>query len=134
MTAESPPNPLLLDVAMGLSMACGVFANLCLVLRFAERSVKKMTLLCIILLSTNGSCIPPRLSFKLTVVKIVEFINIPAVVIFALTHRPTEEFVYGQSFWLTVCSMIVSTTTNITLIIDYSHTKDFAKSGTLTYY
>ena len=50
-------------VAMSLSMACGVLANICLVLRFAERSIKKMTLLCIVLLSMNGSCLPSRLLF-----------------------------------------------------------------------
>lgn len=57
---KSAPTPLLLDVAMGLSMTCGVLANLCLILRFTERNVKKMTLLCIILLSMNGSCVPPE--------------------------------------------------------------------------
>lgn len=58
-TAESRPNPLLV-VPMSLSMACGVLANICLVLRFAERSVEKMTLLCIIFLSINGSCLTPE--------------------------------------------------------------------------
>lgn len=58
---ESRPNHLILVVAMSLSLTCGVLANICLVLRFAERSVKEMTLLCIILLSINGSCLPPRL-------------------------------------------------------------------------
>lgn len=60
---EAPPTPLYLIVVMSLSMVCGVLANICLVLRFAERSIKKMTLLCIILLSMNGSCLPSRLSF-----------------------------------------------------------------------
>jgi hypothetical protein len=59
-TVKSAPNPLLLDVAMGLSMACGVLANVCLILRFTERNVKKMTLLCIISLSMNGSCVSPE--------------------------------------------------------------------------
>lgn len=61
VTLHTRPSPPLLVVAMGLSMACGVLANICLVLRFAERSVKKMTLLCIILLSMHGSCLTPRL-------------------------------------------------------------------------
>ena len=60
---EAPPTPLYLIFAMSLSMVCGVLANICLVLRFAERSIKKMTLLCIILLSMNGSCLPSRLLF-----------------------------------------------------------------------
>jgi hypothetical protein len=63
---EARPRTLHHIVAMSLSMACGVLANICLVLRFAERSVKKMTLLCIVLLSINGSCLSSRLLFLLT--------------------------------------------------------------------
>ena len=66
VTLEARPNPLYHVVAMSLSLACGVLANICLVLRFAERSIKKMTLLCILLLSMNGSCLPSRLQFFLT--------------------------------------------------------------------
>lgn len=62
---------------------------------------------------------------------IVELINIPAVIIFAVTHRFDDGLIYGQSFWMTVCSMVVSATTNIILIIDYIHTKHFIESGTL---
>ena len=58
VTLESRPSSPLLVAAMSVSMACGVLANFFLVLRFAERSVRKMTLLCIILLSVNGSCLP----------------------------------------------------------------------------
>ena len=57
------PAPFHHIVAMGLSMACGTLANICLVLRFAERNIKKMTLLCIFLLSMSGSCLPSKLSF-----------------------------------------------------------------------
>ena len=63
---KARPRPLHLIVAMSVSMACGVLANICLVLRFAERSIKKMTLLCIILLSMNGSCLSSRHLFLLT--------------------------------------------------------------------
>jgi hypothetical protein len=66
MTLGAPPNFLYHSVAMSLSLACGVLANICLVLRFSERSIKRMTLLCILLLSMNGSCLPSRLSFLLT--------------------------------------------------------------------
>lgn len=62
-TLESRPTPALLVAAMSVSMACGVLANFFLVLRFAERSVKKMTLLCIVLLSVNGSCLLLGISF-----------------------------------------------------------------------
>jgi len=47
-------NPLLLQLAMGISMGCGVIASACLVVRFAERNVKLMTHLCIIFLSLHG--------------------------------------------------------------------------------
>lgn len=60
---QSSPNPFLLNVAVSLSMACGVLANFCLVLRFSERRVRTMTLLCIILLSVNGSCVFPESLF-----------------------------------------------------------------------
>ena len=57
------PNPLYLTVAMSLSLACRILVNICIALRFAERSIKKMTLLCILLLSMIGLCLPSRLSF-----------------------------------------------------------------------
>ena len=66
MTLEASPSSLHHIVTMSLSMACGALANICLVLRFAERSIKNMTLLCIFLLSMNGSCLPSRLAFFLT--------------------------------------------------------------------
>jgi hypothetical protein len=105
-------NPLVLDIAMGFSMACGILANTCLVVRFSERRIKLMTMLCIMFLTFH------------------DLINIPAVTAFGVVHRFDDGFTYGQSFWLTVCSTIVSTATNITLIYDYVYTKDFRSSGT----
>ncbi len=55
---EVKQNPLLLDVGMGFSMACGVLANTCLVIRFSERRIKLMTILCIIFLSLHGTSRP----------------------------------------------------------------------------
>ena len=49
------PLPPLLDSAMSLSMACGVLASTCLVIRFAERKIKLMTLLSIIFLTLHGT-------------------------------------------------------------------------------
>ncbi|KAF9486281.1 voltage-gated potassium channel [Pholiota conissans] len=108
---EVRPNPVLLDVAMGFSMACGILANICLVIRFSERRIKLMTALCIMFLSLH------------------DIINIPAVTIFGVIHRFDDGFTYGQSFWLTVCSTIFSTATNFTLIFDYLNTRDFTHSG-----
>ncbi|KAF5318422.1 hypothetical protein D9619_010924 [Psilocybe cf. subviscida] len=108
---EVQDNPLLLDVAMGFSMACGVLANTCLVVRFSERRIKLMTMLCIMFLTLH------------------DLINIPAVTAFGVLHRFDDGFTYGQSFWLTVCSTIFSTATNFTLIYDYIYTEDFGTSG-----
>ncbi|CAA7270244.1 unnamed protein product [Cyclocybe aegerita] len=80
VTIEVRPNPLMLDMAMGMSMGCDI-------------------------------------------------INIPAVTIFGIQHRFDDGFTYGQSFWMTVCSTLASTATNITLIVDYARTTDFAQSG-----
>ncbi len=55
VTTEIRPNPILLNVAMGFSMACAVLANAFLVIRFAERSVKLMTLASIGFLTLQGS-------------------------------------------------------------------------------
>lgn len=56
---EVRPNPILLDVSMGLSMGCGVLASACLVVRFAERMIKQMTFLCILFLTLHG-VYPPQ--------------------------------------------------------------------------
>lgn len=47
-----------------------------------------------------------------------------------MIHRYDDIFIYGQSFWMTVCSTVISTATNIILITDYSRTKNFTKCGT----
>jgi hypothetical protein len=54
LTIESRPNSLLLDLGMGFSMACSVLANICLIVRFAERKVLGMTWLCILFLTLHG--------------------------------------------------------------------------------
>ena len=52
---ESRPNPLLLDLATGLSVGCGVLACASLVVRFAERRIRLMTLLSIAFLTLHGA-------------------------------------------------------------------------------
>lgn len=52
--AASKPNPPLLDVGIALSIFCAVLANLCLVVRFLERRIKTMTILCTLFLSIHG--------------------------------------------------------------------------------
>ncbi|KAJ3496516.1 hypothetical protein NLJ89_g10474 [Agrocybe chaxingu] len=129
VTVEVRPNPLLLDLSMGLSMGCGVLASACLVVRFTERKVRLMTFACIVFLTLHGIF---SLSFPLLKSRPIlkpDIINIPAVTIFGIQRRFDDGFTYGQSFWMTVCSTLASTATNITLIIDYVRTKDFAQSG-----
>lgn len=50
----SKPNPPLFDVGIALSLVCAVLANVCLVIRFLERRIKTMTILCTLFLSIHG--------------------------------------------------------------------------------
>ncbi|EJD43365.1 voltage-gated potassium channel [Auricularia subglabra TFB-10046 SS5] len=108
---ERRDNPVLLDVGLAISMACGVLANVFLVLRFLEKRPRAMTLLTIIALTIH------------------DIINIIAVAWFGVAHRFNDGFTYGEPFWITLCSTIASTFVNVTLVIDFLATKDFAKSG-----
>jgi hypothetical protein len=54
MTIEIRPNSFLLNLGMGISMACSVLANICVIVRFAERKVLVMTWLCIFFLTLHG--------------------------------------------------------------------------------
>ena len=47
-------NPLFLDVSLGISLACAVIANLCLITRFLEVRVKTMTIFCAAFLTIHG--------------------------------------------------------------------------------
>ena len=59
----------------------------------------------------------------------IDLINIAAVTIFGVEHRFDDGFTYGEAFWMTLCSTIASTITNISLIVDLIRTPDFAKRG-----
>ena len=48
------PNTLILVLGLALSLACCVIANICLFLRFMEKKVKAMTLLCVAFLTLHG--------------------------------------------------------------------------------
>src|ERR1700678_2467637 len=70
---------------------------------------------------------PPKLSLTAK----TDPINTSAVTIFGVqVHRFHDNFAFGQSFRSTVCSTLISTITNIALIIDYYRMKDFVNSGT----
>ena len=55
MTTEIRPNPVLLDVGIAFSMAFAFLANAFLVVRFAERGIKLMTLASIVFLTLHGT-------------------------------------------------------------------------------
>ncbi|EPQ53675.1 voltage-gated potassium channel [Gloeophyllum trabeum ATCC 11539] len=110
-TVDYRSNPSILVAGLCISMASGIIANLCLIMRFLEKRVKSMTILCVVFLTIH------------------DVINIVAVTIFGVAHRYDDGFTYGQAFWMTVCSTIASVVTNVTLIADVVRTKDFAKSG-----
>ncbi|KAL0061386.1 Potassium channel [Marasmius tenuissimus] len=111
LTVETKPNTLILNVGLGFSMVCAVIANVALVVRFLEIRVRVMTLICVGALTIH------------------DIINITAVTIFGIEHRFDDGYTYGTSFWMTLCSTIASTATNLTLIIDVIRTPDFGNSG-----
>ncbi|EJT99411.1 voltage-gated potassium channel [Dacryopinax primogenitus] len=111
ITVDYQPNPTILDVGLGISMAAGVIANLALFARFLERRVLVSTIVATVALAVH------------------DVINIAIVTIFGVIHRFNDGFTYGEAFWITVCSTIASTFVNITLIYDLVKTKDFARSG-----
>ncbi|KAL0579653.1 Potassium channel [Marasmius crinis-equi] len=111
LTVETKPNTMVLNVGLGLSMACALIANVALVTRFLEKHVHRMTLTCVVALTIH------------------DIINITAVTIFGIEHRFDDGFTYGTSFWMTLCSTIASTFTNATLIVDVVRTPDFSNSG-----
>ncbi|KAH7910967.1 hypothetical protein BJ138DRAFT_1113619 [Hygrophoropsis aurantiaca] len=108
---DNVPNPPLLDVGLAFSMACAVLANVSLIVRFLERRVKTATIFCTVFLTIH------------------DVVNIVCVTVFGVEHRFDDGFTYGESFWMTVCSTIASTLTNVTLIMDLIRTPDFEKSG-----
>lgn len=56
-TVQTRPNPVLLDIGLAFSMTCAVLANICIILRFLEKRVLRMTVLCIVFLSIHGLCL-----------------------------------------------------------------------------
>ncbi|KAI0336716.1 hypothetical protein GY45DRAFT_1315333 [Cubamyces sp. BRFM 1775] len=110
-TVEKRKNPVILEVGMVISIICALIANVSLVLRFLEKRVKTVTLLCIVSLTVH------------------DIINIITVTIFGVEHRFDDGFTYGEAFWMTLCSTIASTISNISLIVDLVRTPDFARRG-----
>lgn len=51
------------------------------------------------------------------------------VATFAVQHSVNDGFTNSEAFWMTICSTVVSTLTNLTLIWDFVTTPNFAKAG-----
>ena len=51
------------------------------------------------------------------------------VTTFGIQHRVNDGFTISEAFWMTICSTIVSTITNFTLIWDFVTTPNFANAG-----
>ena len=109
-------------------MTCAVFANICLILRFSEKWIKATTLFCILFLTSHGKC-PKAILLASVSFFYTDAINIATVTAFGVIHRVDDGFTYGQAFWMTLCSTVASTITNLSLIVDFVRTKDFAHSG-----
>ncbi|KAF9652571.1 hypothetical protein BDM02DRAFT_2784109 [Thelephora ganbajun] len=112
VTIQTQPKPPLLDVGLAISMFSALVANISLICRFMERGPVLVTTLITIASLT-----------------IHDLINIVALVVFGVQHRPDDSFTYGQGYWMTACSTIVSTATNLSLIWDLCWTRNFTKSG-----
>ncbi len=54
-TVETRKNPPILEIGLAISIACGLTANVALVLRFLEKRVQTVTLLCIVFLTIHGT-------------------------------------------------------------------------------
>ncbi|KAG9311807.1 hypothetical protein JVU11DRAFT_8054 [Chiua virens] len=107
----SEPNPLLLSVGIALSLFCAVLANVCLVVRFLERRVTKMTILCVVFLSIHD------------VINITALVTLGRIMVGHSLEHP---------FWLILCSTIASVFTSVTLIIDLIWTNNFEQGGEST--
>ncbi|KAH7922910.1 voltage-gated potassium channel [Leucogyrophana mollusca] len=108
---ETQSNSTILDIGLAFSIACAVAANICLIMRFLEKRVKTATIFCTVFLTIH------------------DLINITGVTVFGIEHRFDDGFTYGESFWMTVCSTMASSVTNVTLIVDLIRTPEFDKSG-----
>jgi potassium channel subfamily K, other eukaryote len=51
------------------------------------------------------------------------------VLVFGTEHPIGNGFSYGEAFWITICSTVVSMITNLTLIWDFLRTPNFSAAG-----
>ena len=130
---ESKQNPSWIIIALSTSLTLAVIANIALVNRFLERRVKRSTIISIIALTIHGNRDPfPSYTFIQIEFAPSDILNIVTVVVWAIQHRFDDGFTNGEAFWMTICSTIVSSITNVTLIWDLVTTPNFEKAGMST--
>ncbi|KAI0253017.1 hypothetical protein BJV78DRAFT_261016 [Lactifluus subvellereus] len=108
---QARKNSAILIVSLAISMLLAVVANIALIYRFLERRVKRSTIICILALTLH------------------DILNIVTVLIFGIKHRFNDNFTYGEAFWMTICSTIISMITNFTLVWDLVKTPNFSAAG-----
>ncbi|KDQ56001.1 hypothetical protein JAAARDRAFT_208252 [Jaapia argillacea MUCL 33604] len=101
----------ILEAGLAVSMACIIIANICLIARFMETKVRTSTSLAIAALTIHDA------------------VNIIIISTSAVKHGSDHRFTFSKDFWSTVCSTMLSLTSNITLVVDFVRTPEFAKSG-----
>ncbi len=126
-TVASRKNSALLEAGLIISIILVVFANLALICRFMERRVKRCTILSILALTLHGK--PLFISPIRFTSTPLDILNIVIVIIFGTQHRFNDGFTYGEAYWTTICSTVLSIVTNILLIWDFVKTPNFGKSG-----
>ncbi|KAF8318708.1 hypothetical protein DL93DRAFT_2164886 [Clavulina sp. PMI_390] len=104
-------NSKILEIGLAVSMASAVIANLSLISRFLEKHIRFSTILAMLFLTVH------------------DILNIVTLAIYGYQGRIDDGFTYAQAYWSTVASTGISTITNVTLLIDFIRTKDFASSG-----
>ncbi|KXN82959.1 hypothetical protein AN958_01994 [Leucoagaricus sp. SymC.cos] len=83
---------------IGVSISCAVITNACLLVRFFEKRVKIMTIICIIAKHILATIV---------------------IIMFVIEKQKDDGFILGQAFWMTLCSTIAFLVTNVTLILDH---------------
>ncbi|CAO1638199.1 unnamed protein product [Sympodiomycopsis kandeliae] len=105
-------NPVLLDVGLAFSLAAAVAANVMLIMRFTK------------VLTPRQATLGAFLGFL-----VHDAINVAALVSFGVIHAVDDGFTYSQAYWMTLAATIASVACTITLIFDYTRTKNFGTSG-----
>ena len=106
VVVESRPNPISVDVLLGISMFFAVVANLSLICRFLEKGpVLATTLTTIASLTIHGNA--TLLNSACDYVScFIDLVNIVVLAVFGVQHRFNDGFTYGHAFWMTGTSAL----------------------------